>query len=129
MTGAAVAAAVRMTPIRFTSLPGMSAYCAAKAGVEHFGNALRLELAHHGVGVGTAHPGWVDTDLVRDAKDDLPSFRYTATLPYWLGRAKEELGMKALAVDHYKAFLALRPNSPKDALVADARKRAGDASR
>jgi tetratricopeptide (TPR) repeat protein len=61
--------------------------------------------------------------------DDLPSFRYTATLPYWLGRAKEELGMKALAIDHYKAFLALRPNSPKDALVADARKRAGDASR
>ena len=61
--------------------------------------------------------------------DDRPTFRYTAALPYWLGRAKEELGMKAAAVDHYKAFLALRPNSPKDALVADARKRAGAASR
>ncbi|MEV4410702.1 short-chain dehydrogenase/reductase [Catellatospora sp. NPDC049609] len=58
----------------FTALPGMSAYCAAKAGVEHFGTALRLELAHHGVAVGTAHPGWIDTDLVRDARGDLPSF-------------------------------------------------------
>ncbi|MDI1462393.1 SDR family oxidoreductase [Catellatospora sp. KI3] len=59
----------------FAALPGLAAYCAAKAGVEHFGNALRLELAHHGVTVGTAHPGWIDTDLVRDARDDLPSFR------------------------------------------------------
>lgn len=58
----------------FAALPGMAPYCASKAGVEHFGNALRLEVAHHGVRVGTAHPSWVDTDMVRDAKDDLPSF-------------------------------------------------------
>nr|WP_205863121.1 SDR family oxidoreductase [Planosporangium thailandense] len=59
----------------FTMLPGMAAYCASKAGVEQFGNAIRLELAHRGVGVGTAHPSWIDTDLVRDAADDLPEFR------------------------------------------------------
>jgi NAD(P)-dependent dehydrogenase (short-subunit alcohol dehydrogenase family) len=59
----------------FGALPGMAAYCGSKAGVEHFGNALRLELAHHGVRVGTAHPSWIDTDLVRDAKDDLPAFQ------------------------------------------------------
>jgi short-subunit dehydrogenase len=59
----------------FTVLPGMAAYCAAKAGVEQFGNALRLELAHKGVAVGTAHSGWVDTDLVRDLRDDLPALR------------------------------------------------------
>jgi short-subunit dehydrogenase len=58
----------------FAAVPGMAAYCASKAGVEQFGNALRLELAHHGVGVGTAHPSWVDTDLVRDAQADLPAF-------------------------------------------------------
>jgi NAD(P)-dependent dehydrogenase (short-subunit alcohol dehydrogenase family) len=57
----------------FTVLPGMAGYCAAKAGVEQFGNALRLELAHKGVAVGTAHMGWVDTDLVRDLRDDLPA--------------------------------------------------------
>jgi hypothetical protein len=59
----------------FTVLPGMAAYCAAKAGVEQFGNALRLELAHKGVGVGSAHPIWIDTDLVRDMKEDLPTFQ------------------------------------------------------
>jgi NAD(P)-dependent dehydrogenase (short-subunit alcohol dehydrogenase family) len=58
----------------FTVLPGMAAYCASKAGVEQFGNALRLEVAHLGVRVGTAHPSWVDTDLVRDASRDLPTF-------------------------------------------------------
>lgn len=72
----------------FTALPGMAAYCASKAGVENFGNAVRLELAHHGVRVGTAHPGWIDTDLVRDAKEDLPSFRETlGRLPWPLRSA------------------------------------------
>jgi NAD(P)-dependent dehydrogenase (short-subunit alcohol dehydrogenase family)/pimeloyl-ACP methyl ester carboxylesterase len=71
----------------FSALPGMAAYCAAKAGVEHFGNVLRLELAGDGVGVGTAHPSWVDTDLVRDARDDLPSFRSNQTrLPWPMNR-------------------------------------------
>ena len=59
----------------FTAMPGMAAYCASKAGVEQFGNVLRLELAHLGVGVGTAHPIWIDTDMVRGFSDDLPSFR------------------------------------------------------
>lgn len=58
----------------FAALPGMAAYCASKAGVEHFGTAIRLELAHRGVAVGTAHPSWVDTDLVREARADLPAF-------------------------------------------------------
>jgi hypothetical protein len=61
----------------FAALPGMAPYCASKAGVEHFGNAVRLEVAHHGVAVGTAHPSWIDTDLVRDAKDDMPAFKDT----------------------------------------------------
>jgi NAD(P)-dependent dehydrogenase (short-subunit alcohol dehydrogenase family) len=67
----------------FTVLPGMAAYCASKAGVEQFGNAIRLELAHRGVAVGTAHPAWIDTDLVRDAKDDLPEFRQTMSKLPW----------------------------------------------
>jgi NAD(P)-dependent dehydrogenase (short-subunit alcohol dehydrogenase family) len=58
----------------FTALPGMAAYCAAKAGVEQFGNVLRMETAHRGVRVGVAHPSWVDTDLVRGFSSDLPSF-------------------------------------------------------
>ena len=67
----------------FAALPGMAPYCAAKAGVEQFGTAIRHELRFRGVAVGTAHPSWVDTDLVRDAWADLPSFREAlAKLPW-----------------------------------------------
>lgn len=59
----------------FSALPGMAAYCASKAGVEQFANVLRLEVAHLGVQVGVAHPIWIDTDLVRGFKTDLPSYR------------------------------------------------------
>ena len=70
----------------FTALPGMAAYAASKAGVEQFGNVLRLELAGLGVGVGTAHPIWIDTDLVRDIQHDLPSFQDALKrLPWPLG--------------------------------------------
>jgi len=61
----------------FTVLPGMSAYCASKAGVERFGDALRLEVAHRGVTVGSAHPTWIDTDMVRDTEEALPTFAAT----------------------------------------------------
>jgi NAD(P)-dependent dehydrogenase (short-subunit alcohol dehydrogenase family) len=61
----------------FTALPGMAAYCGSKAGVENYGNALRFELAYRGVGVGTAHMGWIDTDLVRDVKADSSTFEDT----------------------------------------------------
>src|SRR3954463_10430877 len=70
----------------FTVLPGMSAYCAAKAGLERFGDALRLEVAHRGVTVASAHPTWIDTDLVRDTEAALPTFAETrAKLPGPLG--------------------------------------------
>jgi NAD(P)-dependent dehydrogenase (short-subunit alcohol dehydrogenase family) len=70
----------------FTVLPGMSAYCAAKAGLERFGDVLRLEVAHRGITVGSAHPTWIDTDMVRDTKAALPTFAETlARLPGPLG--------------------------------------------
>ena len=59
----------------FVAGPGLASYNASKAGVEHFASALRLEVAHHGVGVGSAHMSWIDTPLVRDVKSDLASFR------------------------------------------------------
>ena len=52
----------------------MAAYAASKAAVEQFANCLRLEVAHKGVDVGSVHPGWIDTDLVRDQRKDLKSF-------------------------------------------------------
>ncbi|HSL22933.1 MAG TPA: protein kinase [Vicinamibacterales bacterium] len=52
--------------------------------------------------------------------DDVPTFRYLATLPYWLARAQEGLGMREGASANYKAYLKLRPG---DALAADALER------
>ncbi|AHC25647.1 MULTISPECIES: SDR family oxidoreductase [Mycobacteriaceae] len=59
----------------FTSAPGLAAYHTSKAGAEYFANTLRLEVAHHGVDVGSAHMSWIDTPLVQDAKADLSAFR------------------------------------------------------
>jgi NAD(P)-dependent dehydrogenase (short-subunit alcohol dehydrogenase family) len=58
----------------FTMMPGMAAYAASKAGVEQFANCLRLEVAHKGVKVGSIHPGWIDTDMVRDQRAELKTF-------------------------------------------------------
>jgi NAD(P)-dependent dehydrogenase (short-subunit alcohol dehydrogenase family) len=44
--------------------PVMSAYAAAKAGVEAFGDALRGEMIHKGVAVGVAYFSWIQTDMV-----------------------------------------------------------------
>ena len=58
----------------FTAAPGMASYNASKAGAEHFANALRLEVAHLGVAVGSAHMCWIDTPMVQDARKDLSAF-------------------------------------------------------
>jgi NAD(P)-dependent dehydrogenase (short-subunit alcohol dehydrogenase family) len=54
-------------------IPGNAPYNTAKAGVEAFGNTLRAEVAHFGVGVGVAHPTWIATDMVSSA-DEHPVF-------------------------------------------------------
>jgi NAD(P)-dependent dehydrogenase (short-subunit alcohol dehydrogenase family) len=59
----------------YAPLPGAASYNLSKAGVEHFANALRLEVAHLGVAVGSAHMMWIDTPLVRESKADLSSLR------------------------------------------------------
>jgi short-subunit dehydrogenase len=59
----------------FGAYPGMAPYATSKAGVEQFANALRLETAHLGLSVGSAHMSWIDTPLVRDTEADLPVFR------------------------------------------------------
>ena len=53
--------------------------------------------------------------------DDLPTYRYMATLPYWLGRAQEDLGMRHAAQQSYAAFVARRPDD--DPMSVDARTR------
>ncbi|GFG95667.1 SDR family oxidoreductase [Mycobacterium timonense] len=67
----------------YTAAPGLAPYNASKAGVEMFANALRLEVAHHGVRVGSAHMSWIDTALVRDTQTDLSAFnQLLASFPW-----------------------------------------------
>lgn len=49
--------------------PLMSAYTASKAGVEAFGDSLRVEVAHTGARVGVAYFSFIDTDMVRKSFD------------------------------------------------------------
>jgi NAD(P)-dependent dehydrogenase (short-subunit alcohol dehydrogenase family) len=71
----------------YLALPGIAAYNTSKAGVEHFANALRLELAHRGVDVGSAHMSWIDTPLVRESKADLATAKeMLAAMPGPLGK-------------------------------------------
>jgi tetratricopeptide (TPR) repeat protein len=57
--------------------------------------------------------------------DDTPTFRYLAPLHYWTARAQDGIGggSSSLAAENYRKFLSLRPESPRDPLVIDARKR------
>jgi NAD(P)-dependent dehydrogenase (short-subunit alcohol dehydrogenase family) len=76
-------AMVVASAISFTPLAGLASYAASKAGVEMLALAYRQEVAHLGITVGLVHPSWIDTDLVRGAEADIPSFRaLRAKLPY-----------------------------------------------
>ncbi len=67
----------------FTTLAGLASYHASKAGAESLALACKQEVAHLGIGIGICHPSWIDTDIVRNAEKDLPSFReIRAKLPY-----------------------------------------------
>jgi NAD(P)-dependent dehydrogenase (short-subunit alcohol dehydrogenase family) len=59
----------------FLPLPGGGAYSPSKAGAESLAALLRVELAHAGVDVGSAHPCWIDTDMTRAAEAEMPTFR------------------------------------------------------
>ena len=55
--------------------------------------------------------------------DDVPTARYLAALPYWLGRAQEGLGQRAAAAASYGRFLRTRAESSADPPAVDARRR------
>ena len=82
----------------------------SKAGNEHFANALRLEVAHLGVAVGSAHMSWIDTAMVRDTKDDLPTFgELLAKLP--VAAEQDHLGRQV------RRGIRRRHRGPQDAGV------------
>jgi len=82
----------------FAPLAGMSAYNASKAGVEAFVRAARQEVGFRGVDIGSIHPGWIDTDLVRGADADLPSFRDARSKMPWPLKATVSVDVCAKAI-------------------------------
>jgi tetratricopeptide (TPR) repeat protein len=53
--------------------------------------------------------------------DDLPTVRYYATVPYWLGRAREASSLDPRT--QHREFLAIRGGAADDPLVKDAQRR------
>jgi len=53
--------------------------------------------------------------------DNMPTYRLAAELPYWIGRAQEELGMRSAARESYEEYVELRPQG--GTLAQDANER------
>ena len=67
--------------------PGMTAYCAAKAGVEALSDCLRIEMMPLGVQVGVAYFLFLDTDMVNDAEREMPMLeRAKSEMPKFISR-------------------------------------------
>ena len=54
--------------------------------------------------------------------DNMPTYRSVAELPYWIGRAQEELKMRSAARESYEIYIELRPQG--GAVAQDANERA-----
>jgi NAD(P)-dependent dehydrogenase (short-subunit alcohol dehydrogenase family) len=66
----------------FINGAGATPYAIAKAGVEQFGRALRVELAPHGASASVAYFGFIDTEMVRQAVDaDVRGDALKSTVP------------------------------------------------
>src|ERR1022692_489053 len=59
-------------------IPGMSGYCASKAGVNALLESMRLELKPYGISVTTICPGWIRTPMNDDMKEPLPAMMETS---------------------------------------------------
>jgi tetratricopeptide (TPR) repeat protein len=90
---------------------------------------IRLELGRAYLEAGYFPQAYDEFQRCRDRRgeatalflEDMPTFRYLAHLPYWLGRAQEGLNATDAAMRNYSAFLELRPAG--GVFVEDARMR------
>lgn len=112
-------AMVVASAVSFTPLAGLASYGASKAGVEMLALAYRQEVAHLGITVGVAHPSWIDTDLVRGAEADLPSFQeLRERLPY-PGNVKTDVDRAAAAIVRGLARRKSRVYVPRAVVAAN----------
>jgi NAD(P)-dependent dehydrogenase (short-subunit alcohol dehydrogenase family) len=100
--------------------PGMTAYCAAKAGVEALSDCLRIEMQPLGVQVGVAYFLFLDTDMVRDGEREMPllqrakaemprAFSRTYPLGPAIGEVVAAIAQRRRRVAYPRWFLKLLP--------------------
>ncbi|MFG2961185.1 short-chain dehydrogenase/reductase [Streptomyces sp. NPDC048291] len=105
--------------LSFMPLAAMASYGASKAAAEMLALTYRQEVAHLGVTVGLVHPSWIDTDLVRGAEADLPSFQgLRRRLPY-PGNVTTSAGRAAAAIVDGLARRRSRVYVPRAVVVAN----------
>jgi NAD(P)-dependent dehydrogenase (short-subunit alcohol dehydrogenase family) len=95
-----------------THSPMMGPYSSAKAGVEALSDALRLELAPHGVGVGCAYFGFLDTDLVKASFATPSTEAMQQQMPDWM-RTPAPLGKAIDAIERGIGRRSARVWSPR----------------
>ncbi|MGI9085061.1 MAG: short-chain dehydrogenase/reductase [Aeromicrobium sp.] len=67
----------------FANLAGLASLQREQGGRRVARARDEAEVAHLGISIGVCHPSWIDTDIVRGAEADLPTFRaLRSQLPY-----------------------------------------------
>lgn len=89
-----------------TGYPYVAAYCAAKHGVVGLTRALAVELARRDICVNAVCPGFTDTDLVREAIDNIRN-----------KTGRDEAAARAALVARNPQGRLIRPEEVADAVV------------
>jgi len=111
----------------FRGLKGAGAYCASKAAVHSYAEALRLEMKQYGIRVVTIAPGYIATPMTRNNRFPMPFLmsaeRFAARAVSTIARGRSfrvipwQMGVVA-------ALLRLLPNAVFDALFSRAPQKA-----
>ncbi len=91
--------------------PGMVAYSTSKFALVGFAEALRLEVAHAGVGVTLLCPGFVRTNFASASRYENPRFRrFLHEPPSWYGLSQDRVAVRlADAIQTREALVVLGP--------------------
>lgn len=107
----------------FRGMPGAAAYCGSKAAVRIYGEALRGDLARHGVGVSVICPGFVVSRMTAVNKFPMPFLMDADRAARIIARGlAEEKGRVAFPFPTYAVswLLGVLPSGLADTLLARA---------